>query len=462
MPEKDKEIELRGQGREMACEGIIRSHFGHRDCAAGSEALRRLRLLEKGTGAASSLWSRSRSLKIAAAAAAALFVIVLVYALSGPVEPQRPSGRDGETARQASEGERGRIRPPERERATGMQREAPELPPDPGEEETEIAKDSQPQPVRRHVEPEQPPVPSEDGPVVVATVGEVAGEFRVRRRGAEEWLTAGALFSIVGGDTLATDSDGKARLDFKSGDYAYMNNDAQVTVEKEADEILLKLEKGEVYVEKATADGSVAVDTGFGRVHSQRGRFGLKMSDGDKCLLHLLDGEIECRESGGGQMGKYQHPVQAWLHRGKPCEEGTRLESEDSVAWAAKMRPRRRPHGPSKLPRPGRPGPPWPSGEESPPRRPRGPWSGGMSRFFRKLAEDFEKLDVSGDGKLTVEEVKLPEEEIWQKLVEEYDTDGDGCLSLEEVRAIEEKMKEHRGPSGRKSRPDPGDPGDEK
>jgi len=68
--------------------------------------------------------------------------------------------------------------------------------------------------------------------------------------------------------------------------------------------------------------------------------------------------------------------------------------------------------------------------------------------FFKKLVEGFDKLDANGDGKLSPEEISVPDKEMGAKLLEQFDTDGDGGLSLDECKAILEKTKERKGSPG--------------
>ena len=409
----------RDEGRAMACEGIMRTHFGRRGSAAGSEALRRLRISQERPAVVRLFWPQSTGLKVALAAAAVLLAAVLLYALTGSVEPGAPDAPDN---RADGQDEPSGVEP-------GMAR-APEMP----------------QPVRRPLtrdrkkEQQVEKTPEAGGPAVLAQVGEVAGEVRVKRQGSEEWLTTGVLFCILPGDTITTDSMGGVRLDFEGGDFAYMNKDALVTVEEETGEVLFRLDRGEIYLEKETAEGSMAVDTGFGKVYSRCGRFGLRMSGPDKCELDILEGEVECRGPDRDYGQKYTGRMRASFERGKEFGKGAALDSEDSFKWAMKMRSGKRSHRYGKSRMPGRHGPPGDDGPRS--------GSGGMRGFFKKLIEQFDELDANGDGRLSIEESRLPED-FWNRLVETFDADGDGELSAEECRAIPGKMKERRGPGGR-------------
>jgi hypothetical protein len=460
---------LRAEGRAQACEGIMRSQFGQRPSTAGSRALRKLRSSDKGV--IRRLWSHYLAFRIAAAAVAAtVLVIVLLYALTGSVEPEKPISPDIQAKQQDRPEEPGRL--PGRKRGRNFvspekdgdfaakpkdlpREKKPELPePSHAEEDPDIVK-----------QPEEPPAHEPEKATLLAQIGELSGEVKVKRKGTDEWLNTGVLFSILPGDSVKASSPGQARLDLEGGDCLYLNSDAEITVEEGTDEVLFKLEKGEIYIEKNSVEGTVAVDTGFGHVHSHRGRFHLKRFGKDKYLLHVLEGEVECSEPGRNDSHKYRNRIQAWLHRGKRYEEGREFDSEDEFKWAMKMRRRHRQHERGKFQGPGRHGrppfpgdrPPIPPGGEEPPKRPpgprpgegkHGPGKGGPWRFFKKLVEDFDKLDANGDGKLSFEEVNFPDKEMWNRLVEESDTDRDGGLSLEECKTIHEKIKERKGPPG--------------
>jgi hypothetical protein len=308
--------------------------------------------------------------------------------------------------------------------------------------------------IPQDTEPESPKVPERkeepEKPVVLAQIGEITGEVKVKRRDSEEWLglEPGVLFSILPGDTLTTDSLGLVRLDLDGGDCLYVNSDAEIAIGEEEDELLIRMEKGEIYLEKETAEGAIAIDTGFGRVRCPRGCFGLKISGKDECLLQVLSGKVECSESGKGYQREYGGQTCARLRRGRRYEEGTKLDSEDSIQWARKMRSKRWGQRPGWRHRPGRPG-----GTPRPGRGGPRPSKSSMGRFFKKLVEEFDELDANGDGKLSGEEVKFPIEDAWNRIIEKFDTDGDGALSLEECKAMQEKMKERKSP-GKQGRGD--------
>jgi hypothetical protein len=269
----------------------------------------------------------------------------------------------------------------------------------------------------------------------------VTGEVKVRRKGEEEWKDTAVLLNILPGDTVRTDSDGRTRLDMNEGDYVCLNNNAEVTVEEDADEFLFKLGRGEICVEKAAAEGTMAVETGFGRVRSRGGRFHMQKFSEDRYLVHVLDGEVECHDRGADRVEKYGSRTQAWFEKGKPCDRGTQFESDEAFAWADDMSRKRMARGPGRHPGPGRRGPSRP---------------GSMGRFPWKILEEFDKLDANGDGKVSAEEAKFPDKEAWSKLIEELDTDRDGELSSQECEAMREKMMERKGPGpGRRGRGGP-------
>jgi ferric-dicitrate binding protein FerR (iron transport regulator) len=264
---------------------------------------------------------------------------------------------------------------PERPQRTEPQRETvadvprlPETPPQPVEPEKRTAP----------VEPQEPPA--------IASIGEASGSVKIKRAG--QWQEAGVLLSIRPGDLISTGGDGAARVDFESGDRVYMNKDGQITLSESMQEIALTLDRGEVYVEKETCEGVAAIKTGFGKVTSPAGRFSLTMSGADGCLLNVLEGEVECRESSKGHSRKYQAHTQAWFRRGKACEEGRELGSgEEVVGWAQKMRPARPPLPPRLSPE-------------------------AIENAVRKMMRDF---DTDGDGKLSFEELDAALEETRRK-----------------------------------------------
>ncbi len=431
--EFDRREQLRSEGRARACEGIIRSRFGKRPTSAGTHALRRLRASENGFGGLRRLWSRSPGVRAAAmVAAVALLVLALAWALisSSQVPDRNPiaetnDGQEPDTnitdktpePRQKPSGNRapGAVQVVDR----GMK------PNDAGEKEPEA--------------PEQAPEPGPQEQAVLASVGHVSGDVKVRHKDGEEWEDTKALLSILPGDTVKTDSAGKARLDLDEGDYVCLNADAEVTVEKDSDEFLFKLGRGEIFVDKASVDGSMAVETGFGRVRSRGGRFNMQKCGEDKYLLHVLDGEVECHERGIDHTETYGSMTLAYFERGKPCDRGTEFGSDEAFAWAASMRPKQRPRGPGRRPGPGRHGP---------------PRSGGTGKFLRMISEKFGEFDKNGDGKLSAEEARFPDRESWDKFIKNIDADGDGELSSAECKAVLDNMKERKGP-GRRGRGGP-------
>lgn len=302
-------------------------------------------------------------LKIAASAAAAAAVVAILLFSLGRTELPEVRETPDQAVREKDEGEVKLVEKPAPVPETPEQKE-PELVELPEEkpregEEPELAQDVKktPQVPQESPEPREPelakaPEPSpesqeakkpdevvSEGPVVLATVGSLAGEVQVRRKDSEEWLTAGMLFNILPGDTLTTNSLGRTRLDLGTGDYVYVNNNAQVTVAREKDELVFVVEKGEVCVEKESAEGSMAVDTGFGRVRARRGRFNLRMSGSQKCLIHVLEGEVECCGHEGGSCGRYGRETRGWFQRGGKCRKGTRMRSREAFQWTEKLRP---------------------------------------------------------------------------------------------------------------------------
>lgn len=311
--------------------------------------------------------------KVAAAAAvAAVFVVLLLYAIVGPVQrvEKKPTGIQ---AREQVQPEKTRVvdvtpdvrqepasrrelpvQVPQKEshvaRGPGNQlQESPELPEEKGE--SQAVKTPEP----RQAPPEQPE-PEPQKPTMLAKVGSLAGEVKVKRLGTDEWLEADTLLSILPGDTLTTNSLGRARMDFDPGVHLYLNNNAKVAVSVEGDEIVFRLEKGEIYVEKDTDQGTVAVDTGFGTVRLQKGHFNLKMSGGNKCLIHVFDGEVECRDTDKGYHGKYQESTRAWFQRGRRCQKGTKLRSKEAIRWTVKLRPDDQEKKQARQDKPGEPG----------------------------------------------------------------------------------------------------------
>jgi len=427
MTDNQENIELlRAEGRAQACEGIMRSRFGQRACVAGSKALHKLHIQE--SGALRGHWVRSISFRIGAAAvAAAALIIILLYAFGGPEGPKQPVVPDNQ-ALQHLKRERGRNIPGKTMPARGSSQD-------------KLVKKQKPE---GKTDEEKPaPAPEQQEAVVLARIGELSGEIRVKRQDSGEWLEPGILFNILPGDTVKASSPGQARLDMESGDSLYLNSEAQVTVGKDAGEVLFMLESGEIYIEKESVEGAMTVDTGYGRMSSRHGRFHMNRLSKDECLLHVLEGEVECREKNGNYSRKYKDRVRTCFRRGEHCEEGRKFDSEEEFKWAMRMRSRRRP------PHRGR--------GRGPGKRGRGPFPGegrfgpsksGPTRFFSTLVEGFDKLDANGDGRLSADEINAPDKEMCKKLIEQLDTDGDGGLSLEECKAVLEKMKERKGHPG--------------
>jgi ferric-dicitrate binding protein FerR (iron transport regulator) len=423
----DRRERLRSEGRERACEGIIRSQFGKRPTRAGTDALRKLRASDHG------FWTRSRVLR-AGALAACMVLVVLALAWALIVSTREP-GRSDTADRgdeQAAEKTPTDKKPRQRRKSIRSRRPGAVRAVD-----RTTKPDETPKPDRKE-QPEEPkPRPEPKERAVLASVGKINGEVKVRHEGERAWKTPEVLASIVSGDIVMTEAGGLARLDLEADDYVCLNSEAEVTIDRDSDEFLFKLGKGEIFVEKTSLDGSVAVETDFGRVSSSGGKFSMQKCGEDKYLLNVLDGEVECHERGIDHRERYGERTQAYFERGKPCDRGMPIDTEKAFAWAEPMRPKRRSDGPGR--RPGR-------GRHGPSR------SGGM--MFRKILEKFDELDANGDGRLSAEEANFPEQEIWDRFMENVDTDGDGELSSEECKALLEKMKERKGP-GRRGRSSP-------
>jgi len=385
----------------------------------------------------------------------------------GPAEePQREEPRQEEARKPEPEPEQSPERKPE------VVRKPPEGPR--REERTPVVRGPAEEPQREEPRqeearkpgpgPEQSPKPADEPegparPEVLAKVGSVSGALKVERPGSEKPLEAGPLFSVMPGDTLLTGSTGRARLDMEGGDHVYLNSGARVTISKDKeDEVVFHLEKGEIYLEKESAQGAVAVETGFGRVRSGKGRFGLKKSRASDCLLSVVSGEVECRERTKGYTARYGGPTRAWFRRGRRCGRGQRLRSPDAFGWAAGMRP--------------------PAGRR-PPRRPPHPPAPAEKMLKR--------FDTDGDGRLSLEELKELRKKMMERrrecppnagrpgphgpgpggpppptplspkeMLKRFDTDGDGGLSLEELQEMLREMKERAGggrPGDRRGRP---------
>jgi hypothetical protein len=213
------------------------------------------------------------------------------------------------------------------------------------------------------------PAVTPDKPLAVAKIGNLAGEFKVKRAGSEEWEEGSVLLSILPGDTVETNPLGQVRIDFAGGDCVYLNTNSLVDIAGSGRETLVKVRKGEVYCEKVSTECELAIDTGFGEVRAREGSFDVKMFGPNQCLLHVLSGEVKCCGSEKGESGQYGELTRAWLRRGKHCEKGTRLRSKEDFRWAMKLRPQKEAEDeekhagkPAKQDQPGKqdPGPPAP------------------------------------------------------------------------------------------------------
>jgi ferric-dicitrate binding protein FerR (iron transport regulator) len=184
------------------------------------------------------------------------------------------------------------------------------------------------------------PTPSEKKLAAAAKVGSLVGEFRVKRKGSTDWLEGKALLSILPGDTMETNALGRVRVDFDGGDYVYVNTNSRVDFAGSGEETLVEVSKGEVYCEKESLEGELAVKTGSGEVRSKKGRFSVKMFGESQCLLQVLSGEVECCESEKGHTGKHGELTRMWLRRGKRCDKGTKLRSKEDFRWVVKLQPK--------------------------------------------------------------------------------------------------------------------------
>ncbi len=219
MQDKDNERKLlRDEGRAMACEGIVRSHFGKRTGTAGSEALRRLRTSEHKLGAVRRpprgrrrpgrrngaelreryhrrmAQHRRRTMIAIAAAAAVIAITVIIVTFSG--SPQVPEVEKPHIADVPDE--RPEPQPPE------------SVPPAPDIPVPEPEPEKQPTPPKP--EPEEPPIPPEPEPeVVIAKVLRTpGGSVLTRDEGAElkdEKETGNSVFTLSKGGLYCTTSD---------------------------------------------------------------------------------------------------------------------------------------------------------------------------------------------------------------------------------------------------------------
>jgi ferric-dicitrate binding protein FerR (iron transport regulator) len=368
--------------------------------------------------AATKVWTSRRILAAASAAAAVIVVAVTLLLISGGTEVA-PEDTGNQAVKPFEEKKIGDV-----EVASGDETQEPAAP---GEEEALVENQPGPQ------EPRQAP---DEQPEVLACLGSASGDVKVRRAGSDQWEEVEVLFCLLPGDSIMTGPEGAARIDFENGDSAYVNAGAQMTVSEEKEEVVLGLEKGEVYLEKESEQKAIAVETGFGRARSRRGRFHMRRLSRRRYMLHVLEGEVECHERGTGSRKKYGPRMQAWMQQGEGFGKGEKFDSEDAFGWARKMRRRRAGQGPG----PGRgPGPKGPGGPMRPGRGPGRP--GGSPR--------------PGRGPGHPERPQVPEEMLPERLIQKFDTDGDGKLSEEERRAAREAMKALRdkGKGGNEERP---------
>ncbi len=371
-----------------AARRLARMSFDH--AQFGDIFAARLQAVPAGAPASAKVRTSRRLLAVAAAAAAVIIVAVTLLLLSGG-EKVTPVKNDNQAVKPV-EDKKDNV-----EVASGDGKQESDTP----DGEGTLAGN----------QPEQEK-PEEELPDVLACIGTASGDVKVKRVDGDDWETADVLFCLLPGDSIMTGPEGTARIDFENGDSAYVNGGAQMTVSEEEEEVVLGLEKGEVYLEKESGQKALAVETGFGRARSRGGRFHMKMVSRRRYMLHVLDGEVECQERGTGARRKYGPHVQACMQQGEGFEKGEKFDSEDDFGWAHRMR---RGHG---APGPGRgPGPKGPGGPPMHPGRgpghPEGP---------------------QGPG-------NMPRE----KLLRMFDTDGDGKLSEEERKAMQEAMKARRG-----------------
>jgi ferric-dicitrate binding protein FerR (iron transport regulator) len=351
-------------------------------------------------------WSSRRILAVACAAAAV--IVVAVSALLFLSEPERtPSQRDVKAVQ--SPGEKA-VENEDMASRSGPETSGP-LPETPAEREVVAEGTTEP-------EEEKSTIPSEaENSEAIAWLGESTGEVKVRRAGSDDWQEAEVLFCLLPGDSIATGPEGTARIDFESGDYAYINSDAKMTLSQEEKETVLGLEKGEVYLEKESEKKAFAVDTGFGRASSRRGRFHMRRLSRREYLLHVIEGEVECVERGTNSRRRYGGRMRALMQQGEGFEKGTEFDSEDYFEWAHIMRRRRAVYGSGKGP-----GPMGPGG----PMRP-GPGPGRPAPGLHRP-----------DG------LPVPEDSLPEGIIRKFDRDGDGKLSEEERKALREAMKSRR------------------
>jgi len=304
----------------------------------------------------------------AAVAAAALLLIVWLFSLSsGPIEPQA-SDLTGNQARIEPEKEKEQVTekeipeiPKQTEDKLAAKEQEKQAPPAPlvvpekekgpvvaQEERTKPEVEKAPAVEERIVKAPEPlkkdkvqipemPEPEKE-PVILAQIGLAEGEIKVKRENSENPVSAGVLFNILPGDTVSTNSMGKARIELANGSFIYVNSNTNFALSDSGGEILINVDKGEIYIEDESDEGSVVVSTGFGKVRARSGRFGLKMFGKSKCLMHVVSGEVECEDESKCPCGRYGELTRAWFKKGN-CQKGTRMRSLEPLSWALKLRP---------------------------------------------------------------------------------------------------------------------------
>ena len=214
---------------------------------------------------------------------------------------------------------------------------------------------------------EAAPAPKSPQPMVIAKVGNVVGDFGVKRKGSKDWLEGEALLSIMPGDTIETNALGQVRIDFETGDYLYVNTNSCVDLADGENVLLVRINKGEVYCEKDSSEGEMSVETGFGEVRTKEARFDVKMFGSSQCLIQVLSGEVNCRESEKKHCGKYSGLTRTWLRRGRRCDKGTKLRSKEGFRWAVKLQPKRENDAGKHAGKPAKPDEPGKHGPGAPP-----------------------------------------------------------------------------------------------
>jgi ferric-dicitrate binding protein FerR (iron transport regulator) len=194
-----------------------------------------------------------------------------------------------------------------------------------------------------------------------------SGVVKVKRAQADAWEETGMLFCLMPGDSVATGPQGEARIDFETGDRVYLGKDAEICLAGENEEIVLNLEKGEVYVEKQSDQKAFAVDTGFGSARAHRAMFYLRRLSRREYLLHVMNGEVECCERNLNSSGRCGPLMRAWLRQGERFGEGRKFDPGNAPQWPMRMRPGRPGPGPGRRFLPGRhEGPPVPGTRPGP------------------------------------------------------------------------------------------------